>query len=152
MRFAVQVREKIKHGTRGDITAFTPVVPSIIVFKWVRGRRLSWGSGRWFVCRRHDQSGRSQLWNKDGGGSWRQEEHECQISGHVQVQTTRQNVKVSYLPGAPILKANTYQIVSEWRFLVWQKRLTHRFNARVSSRHKATWTIMISADGHKSAF
>lgn len=43
MRFAVQVCEKIKHGTRGEVTVSAPVVSSVIVFKGLRGGR---GRGR----------------------------------------------------------------------------------------------------------
>lgn len=38
MCFAVQVCEKIKHGTRGDVTVFAPVVSGIIVFKRLQRR------------------------------------------------------------------------------------------------------------------
>lgn len=50
MRFAVQVCEKIKHGTRGDVTVFAPVVSSVIVFKRLRSRGR--GTDGWFVWRR----------------------------------------------------------------------------------------------------
>ena len=45
MRFAVQVREKIKHGARGGVTVLAPVVSCVIVFKRLGGRSLS-RSGR----------------------------------------------------------------------------------------------------------
>ncbi len=72
MCFAVQVCKKVKHGTRGDVTVFAPVVSSVIVFKLLRGRgrRRSWGADKRLVSWQ-----RWRLWgllrNKDGGESTR---------------------------------------------------------------------------------
>lgn len=67
MRFAVQVCEKIKHGTRGDVTVFAPVVSSVIVFK--RLQRRGRGPARRFVWGRSGRRRHRLLGNKDGGES-----------------------------------------------------------------------------------
>lgn len=76
MCFAVQVCEKIKHGTRGDVTVFAPVVSCVIVFKrlWGRGWRRSLDSDSWLVRGRPRRHRWGLLRNKDGVEStWRLE-------------------------------------------------------------------------------
>lgn len=66
MRFAVQVCEKIKHGTTRSVTVFAPVVSSIIVFKGLRGRGWSCsGVGRRVQGRLRRRQSHGSLLNKN---------------------------------------------------------------------------------------